>query len=60
MENIAFLYDIAFGLQPRKFFYNGDDVYDPQNLILDEETEVSEMYFIMDGGKVGIGFYLMT
>lgn len=28
-------------------------------LILDEEDEVTDMYFILEG-KVGIGYYLMT
>lgn len=49
-----FLYDICFGIQPAKFDLNEHD-----KLILDEENEVSEMYFIQEG-SVGIGYYLMT
>lgn len=56
MENMQsqFLYDICFGIQPAKFDLNEHD-----QLILDEENEVSEMYFIQEG-SVGIGYYLMT
>jgi len=32
---------------------------DEDNLILDEEDEVHQMYFIQEG-TVGIGFYMMT
>ena len=49
-----FLYDICFGLKPAKF-----DAIDDEKLILDEEDEVSDMYFIMEG-CVGIGYYLMS
>ena len=49
-----FLYEICYGLRPAKF-----DVSPEDKLILDEEDEVSDMYFITNG-KVGIGFYTMT
>lgn len=51
-----FLYDICFGLLPAKFDFS-DDIND--SLILDEEDEVTHMYFIQEG-VVGIGYYLMT
>jgi hypothetical protein len=35
------LYDVSFGLRPRKY-----DRSEEERLILDEEDEVSEMYFI--------------
>jgi hypothetical protein len=50
-----FLYDICFGLKPVKFKFDEQD----DSLILDEENEVSDMYFIQSG-SVGIGFYMMT
>jgi potassium voltage-gated channel Eag-related subfamily H protein 8 len=53
-KDSSFIYDIAFGLRPRKH-----DASEEEKLILDEEDEVSEMYFIMEG-IVGIGYYLMT
>ena len=37
-----FLYDVAFGLMPR-YFSDKDE----ENIILDEEEEVLEMYFVM-------------
>jgi hypothetical protein len=49
-----FLYDISFGLKPRKFEANDDE-----KLIYDEEDEVSEMYLILEG-TVGIGYYLFS
>jgi hypothetical protein len=52
--NPNFLYDLGFGLRPRKY-----DKNDEEKLILDEEDEVREMYFI-ESGIVGIGFYLLT
>ena len=55
-----FLYDVCFGMKPIKFYYNEEDNNDQNNLILDEETEVTDMYFIQGGGTIGIGFYLMT
>jgi len=45
-----FLYTVAFGLKPRKFFAKKDE-----NIIYEEEEEVSEMYFIING-DVGIGY----
>ena len=53
-KDSKFLYDVAFGLRPRKY-----DTSEEERLILDEEDEVSEMYFVQEG-IVGIGFYLMT
>ena len=55
-KNSMFLYDICFGLRPVKFKFDDkeDDV-----LIVDEENEVSDLYFIQSG-TVGIGYYLMT
>lgn len=49
-----FLFEVSFGLIPAKF-----DVQPEDSLILDEEDEVTDMYFILEG-KVGIGYYLMT
>ncbi len=43
-KDSKFLYDISFGLKPRKFEANDDE-----KLIYDEEDEVSEMYFIQEG-----------
>lgn len=42
-----FLYNIAFGFMPRKF--------DENELVYDEEDEVTEIYFIMEG-TLGVGF----
>ena len=55
-KDSLFLYDVCFGLKPIKFKFDDkeDDV-----LILDEENEVSDFYFIQTG-RVGIGYYLMT
>lgn len=53
-RNSKFLYDVCFGLQPAKF-----DTSDYDKLVLDEEDEVTNMYFIQEG-IVGIGYYLMT
>ena len=52
--NSNFLFEICFGLQPSKFTTNHED-----RLLLDEEDEVIDMYFIMEG-KVGIGYYLLA
>lgn len=46
-----FLYDCAFGFMPREFNPNNDE----DKLIYDEEEEVKEMYFILEG-IIGIGF----
>ena len=43
-KDSKFLYDISFGLKPRRFEANDDE-----KLIYDEEDEVSEMYFIQEG-----------
>ena len=40
-KDSKFLYDICFGLRPQKFDSTVDD-----KLILDEEQEVTDMYFI--------------
>jgi hypothetical protein len=40
-----FLYDVAFGLMPRHFTHEKED----ESIILDEEEEVTEMYFIVSG-----------
>jgi len=53
-KNSKFLYDVCFGLMPAKF-----DTTENDKLILDEEDEVTSMYFIQEGA-VGIGYYLMT
>ncbi len=49
-----FLFEVSVGLIPVKF-----DVTPEDRLILDEEDEVSDMYFIMEG-KIGIGYYIMA
>lgn len=49
-----FLYDIAFGFMPRKFEPTEED-----KIIYDEEDEVSEMYFILEG-TVAIGYSLIA
>lgn len=41
-KDSQFLYDVAFGLMPR-IFSDKDD----ENVILDEEEEVLEMYFVL-------------
>ena len=53
-KNSKFLYDICFGMKPAKFDASDDDM-----LILDEEDEVTDMYFILEG-EIKVGFYLMT
>ena len=49
-----FLYDIAFGFMPRNFEPTDDD-----KIIYDEEEEVPEMYFILEG-VIGIAFSLIA
>lgn len=49
-----FLYDVAFGFMPRKFEANETD-----QIIYDEEDEVPELYFILDG-LVGVACLLMA
>ena len=51
--NSRFLYDFAFGFMPRQF-----EATDEDSIIYDEEDEVSEMYFILEG-NVGVGYNLM-
>ena len=52
--NSKFIYDVCFGLKPAKFENTQHD-----QLILDEENEVTDMYFIQEG-VVGIGYYMMS
>jgi len=42
-----FLYDVAFGFMPRKF--------DENEIVYDEEDDVTEIYFIIEG-TLGVGF----
>ena len=50
-EDQVFLYDITIALMPRRF-----DALDPlDRVILEEEQEVSEMYFVTKG-FIGTGF----
>jgi hypothetical protein len=49
-----FLYDIAFGFMPRRFEPTEDD-----KIIYDEEDEVPELYFVIDG-VVGIAYSLIS
>ena len=49
-----FLYDVCFGFKPQRFVKS-----ESVNLILDEENEVTDMYFIQEG-IVGIGYYLLS
>lgn len=51
----CFLYDVCFGLKPAKF----DPTIANDTLIFDEEDEVSEMYFILQG-HVGVCHYMLT
>ncbi len=51
-----FLYDISFGFMPRYF----NPALDPDDkLIYEEESEVPELYFCLEG-KVGIGFSIFS
>ena len=49
------MYDIAFGFMPRKFDYNDKE----DKVIYNEEEDVTEMYFIIEG-VVGVGFNLFS
>jgi hypothetical protein len=49
-----FLYDISFGFMPRRFEPSPED-----EIIYQEDDEVPEMYFIMEG-TVGVGYELMN
>lgn len=51
--NSRFLYDVAFGFMPRKF-----ETTDEDRIIYDEEDEVKEMYFILEG-TVGVGYNML-
>ena len=53
-NEMYFLYDIAFGFMPRQFLPSDDD-----KIIYDEEQEVYEMYFIVEG-IIGIAFSLIA
>ena len=55
--NSSFLYDVCFGLKPVKFDPTFENKAD--SLILDEEDEVSEMYFIISG-TVGVCYQMLT
>jgi hypothetical protein len=46
------LYDVAFGLMPRRFSEKVEE-----NIIYDEEEEVLEMYFILTG-TIGVGYHM--
>ncbi len=48
-----FLYDVAFGFMPRYF----DATDEEEQILYDEEDEVPEMYFVLEG-KIGIGYTL--
>ena len=53
-KDTHFLYDVAFGFMPRKF-----DITEEDKIIYDEEEEVPEMYFILEG-NIGIAFSLIA
>ena len=53
-KETRFLYDVAFGFMPRNFTTNDDD-----KIIYDEEEDVPEMYFIIEG-NVAIAFSLIA
>ena len=53
-KDSKFIYDVCFGFKPAKFEPLSHD-----QLILDEENEVTDLYFIQEG-TVGIGYYLMS
>ena len=57
-KDSQFLYDICFGLRPFKF-EQAKENQSNNVLILDEETEVSDIYFIIEG-KVGVGYNIIT
>lgn len=57
LNNLDFLYDVCFGLKPVRFDPEFEDGKD--SLILDEEDEVTEMYFFLKG-IVGVCYYKMT
>lgn len=51
--NSRFLYDISFGLMPRRF-----EPTDEDRVIYDEEDVVTEMYLVLDG-SIGIGYNML-
>lgn len=53
-KDSKFLYDVAYGLMPR-FFSDREE----ENIIFDEEEDVLEMYFVMQG-TVGVGYHLFS
>lgn len=53
VQETKFLYELAFGFMPRRF-----DVTEEDRVIYDEEEEVVEMYFCLDG-IVGVGYSLI-
>lgn len=53
-KETRFLYDISFGFMPRRF-----DTSDEDKVIYDEEDEVTEMYFVLEG-SIGIGYSLIS
>lgn len=57
-QDSQYLYDICFGLRPIKFEQTKDNQSNDV-LILDEENEVSDIYFIFEG-KVGVGYNIIT
>ena len=56
-QNKQLLYDFAYGFQPRIFQPSGQ--LDDELIIYDEDQEVAEMYFILNG-YVGIGFSMIS
>ena len=52
--NQGLLVDVGLGLKSRQFIKQ--DILRDEMIIQDEDQEVSEMYFLMQG-NVGIGFY---
>ena len=54
VKDCKFLYDVGFGFMPRNFDPNSED-----KIIYDEEDDVIEMYFIVEG-IVGVGFSLIA
>lgn len=51
--NSRFLYDITYGLMPRRF-----EASDEDRVIYDEEDVVTEMYLIIDG-SIGVGYNML-
>lgn len=54
IKNKQLLSDISYGFLPRHFSLVDDD-----KVIYDENQEISELYFILDG-FIGIGFTLVN